>query len=194
MNREKILLGLLGALGLYALLYYTVLSESPEDILSADKPIEDNPLTKIMSVKKITPRTPDTLVDNRYEWDKDLFSGTVIIETSGLSEDIGYELTGIEFSESSSAIIDGEPVRIGSFFQGFQVIEITKNQVVLYGNRENLVLSLGKGSSTTSSDANYLFMEGFNEAFRVARIKGLNSFEYKGRVYHTRLKSEQENN
>ena len=85
----------------------------------------------------------------------------------------------IEFSESSSAIIDGEPVRIGSFFQGFQVIEITKNQVVLYGNRENLVLSLGKGSSTTSSDANYLFMEGFNEAFRVARIKGLNSFEYK---------------
>ena len=74
------------------------------------------------------------------------------------------------------------------------MIEITKNQVVLYGNRENLVLSLGKGSSTTSSDANYLFMEGFNEAFRVARIKGLNSFEYKGRVYHTRLKSEQENN
>ena len=191
MNREKILLGLLGALGLYALLYYTVLSDSPEDTPTVDKQIENNPLTKIIAVKKITPRTPDTLVENRHEWDKDLFSGTVIIETSELSEDIGYELTGIEFSESSSAIIDGEPVRIGSFFQGFQVIEITKNQVVLYGNREHLVLSLGNGSPTTNSNTNYLFMEGFNEAFRVARIKGLKSFEYKGRVYHTRLKSEQ---
>ena len=194
MNREKILLGLLGALGLYALLYYTVLSDSPEDTSTADKQIEDNPLTKIMAVKKITPRTPGTLVENRYEWDKDLFSRTVIMEASELPEDIGYELTGIEFSESSSAIIDGEPVRIGSFFQGFQVIEITKNQVVLYGNRDHLVLSLGNGSPTTNSDTNYLFMEGFNEAFRVARIKGLKSFEYKGRVYHTRLKSEQENN
>ena len=89
MNREKILLGLLGALGLYALLYYTVLSDSPEDTSTADKQIEDNPLTKIMAVKKITPRTPGTLVENRYEWDKDLFSRTVIMEASELPEDIG---------------------------------------------------------------------------------------------------------
>ena len=126
-------------------------------------------------------------MEQKYGWGSDLFSRTVTIEVSQLPETQRYELTGIEFSESSSAIIDGEPIRIGSFFNGYHVVDITRNQVISYGNRERLVLTLENGGGVGEEA-----QREFDEAFRNARLNGLETFEYRGRVYSTRLRSEEE--
>lgn len=186
MNREKVMLGVLALLAVYAVLHYTVLNAPPEEPPPPENPLL-NPLTKILAVRSAIPKIPEEPLEQKYGWESDLFSRTVTIEVSQLPETQQYELTGIEFSESSSAIINGEPVRIGSFFNGYQVVDITRDQVILYGNRERLVLSLENGTERGEEA-----QREFDEAFRQARRSGLETFEYRGRVYSTRLSSEEE--
>lgn len=182
------MLGILGVLGIYAVYYYTILNAPPEEEMALVEDTKENPIMKITKIRKMIPKTPKEWVEDQHEWGKDLFSTTIKGTAEEGSSD--FELTGIEFSESSSAIINGEPIRIGSFFSGYQVIDITKTKVTLYGNRENLVLTLGNDRGTGNANRDDLFQQGFEKAFRVARLEGVETFDYKGRTYHTRLKNE----
>ena len=68
-----------------------------------------------------------------------------------------------------------------------EVIDIARNQVVLYGNQQRLVLVLNEEPENVS-----LNQDEFDRAFRAARQNGLRTFEFQGRIYHTQLKSEME--
>lgn len=154
MNREKIMLGVLVVLGVYAVLHYTVLNAPPDKGPAAAGDPSQDPLMKIIAVRGAIPKIPKEEVLTDYTWGKDLFATTATIGIEA-EEDLTtarYRLTGIELSESSAAIINGEPVNIGSFIEGYEVIEITRNQVILYRNLETLVLTLGNGGSSVRED------------------------------------------
>jgi type II secretory pathway component PulC len=196
MNREKILLGVLGLLVVFAILYYTVWNVPPPNAshfaLVSDPsaaPPPPDPMKKIDSVRGAIPKIPTEAVEEKYEWDKDLFATTMTIEEAELPEQ-RFHLTGIFFTDTSTsslAIINGEPVRIGDTFEGYEIIEITRNRVILYGNRESLILTLENGGADDDGS-----LREFSEVFRAARINGLVTFEVRGRLYHTRLSRESE--
>ncbi len=177
------MLGVLGVLAVYAVLHYTVLNAPPGDAPQVTEDPTQNPITKVIAVRRAIPKIPTEAVEEKYEWGKDLFATTMTIEEAELPEQ-RFHLTGIAFS--NSAIINGEPVRIGDTFEGYEIIEITQNRVILYGNRESLILTLENGGADDGS------LREFSEVFRAARINGLETFEFRGRLYHTRLSRESE--
>jgi hypothetical protein len=183
MNREKIMLGVLGVLAVYAVLHYTVLNAPPGDAPQVTEDPTQNPITKVIAVRRAIPKIPTEAVEEKYEWGKDLFATTMTIEEAELPEQ-RFHLTGVAFS--NSAIINGEPVRIGDTFEGYEIIEITQNRVILYGNRESLILTLENGGADDGS------LREFSEVFRAARNNGLETFEFRGRLYNTRLNRESE--
>ncbi len=177
------MLGVLGVLAVYAVLHYTVLNAPPGDAPQVTEDPTQNPITKVIAVRRAIPKIPTEAVEEKYEWGKDLFATTMTIEEAELPEQ-RFHLTGIAFS--NSAIINGEPVRIGDTFEGYEIIEITQNRVILYGNRESLILTLENGGADDGS------LREFSEVFRAARNNGLETFEFRGRLYNTRLNRESE--
>ena len=186
MNREKVLLGLMGLLAVYALIYYTGFNPFSKEEVFQESVEEENAVLKVLAIRKIIPTTPSVSLASAFDWDKDLFSATLEVQTEDLPKQ-KYILTGIESSNSPSAIIDGEPVRIGYRVGEYEVIDISRNQVVLYGNQKRLVLVLNEEPESVS-----LNQDEFDRVFREARLNGLRTFEFKGRIYNTRLKSEME--
>ena len=186
MNREKVLLGLMGLLSVYALIYYTGFNPFSKEEVSQESAEEEIAVLKIVEIRKIIPKTPSVSLASAFAWDRDLFSTILEVQTEDLPKQ-KYILTGIESSSSPSAIIDGEPVRIGYRVGEYEVIDISRNQVVLYGNQQRLVLVLNEEPESLS-----LNQDEFDKAFREARLNGLRTFEFKGRIYNTRLKSEME--
>lgn len=187
MNREKALLGILGLLAVYALIYYTDFNPFAKEEVSQESVEEENPVLKIVELRKTIPKTPSVSLASTFDWDKDLFSNTLGFEAEDLQKQ-KHILTGIESSNSPSAIIDGDPVRIGYRVGEYEVIDITRNKVVLYGKQQTLVLVLNEEPESDS-----LYQDEFDKAFRAARLNGLRTFEFQGMIYHTRLKSEIEN-
>ena len=152
------MLGVLGLLVVFAILYYTVWNVPPGDVPQATVDPTQDPMMKIIAVRGAIPKIPTEAVEEKYEWGKDLFATTMTIEVAELPEkrepekrepEKQYNLTGIEFSKpsSASAIINGELVRIGDTLNDYKIIEITQNGVVLYGNGKRLPLTLGNGGS-----------------------------------------------
>ena len=186
MNREKVLLGLMGLLAVYALIYYTGFNPFSKEEVFQESVEEENAVLKVLAIRKIIPTTPSVSLASAFDWDKDLFSATLEIQAEDIQKQ-KYILTGIESSSSPSAIIDGEPVRIGYRVGEYEVIDIARNQVVLYGNQKRLVLVLNEEPESVS-----LNQDEFDRVFREARLNGLRTFEFKGRIYNTRLKSEME--
>lgn len=184
MNREKVLLGIAGLLAVYALIYYTDFNPFSKEEVSLESEEEENSILKVLEIRKTIPKIPSVSLASAFAWDRDLFSTILEVQAEDLQKQ-KHILTGIESSNSPSAIIDGDPVRIGYRVGEYEVIDISRNQVVLYGNQQRLVLVLNEEEEGVS-----LYQGGFNNAFGEARINGLGTFEFKGRIYHTRLKNE----
>lgn len=184
MNREKVLLGILGLLGVYALIYYTGFNPFSKQEVPPESEEKENTITKVLEIRKIIPKIPSVSFASDFGWDRDLFSATLEVQAEDLLKQ-KYKLTGIESSNSPSAIIDGDPVKIGYKVGDYEVISITKNRVVLYGNQQRLVLVLN-----TEAEGVSLYQGEFDKAFRSARENMLETFVFKGRLYNTRLKNE----
>ena len=186
MNREKVLLGLMGLLSVYALIYYTGFNPFSKEEVPQESVEEENAVLKVLEIRKTIPKIPSVSLASGFDWDRDLFSAILEVQAEDIQKQ-KYILTGIESSNSPSAIINGEPVRIGYKVGEYEVIDIARNQVVLYGNQQRLVLVLNEEPENVS-----LNQDEFDRAFRAARQNGLRTFEFQGRIYHTQLKSEME--
>ena len=184
MNREKVLLGVMGLLVAFALFYYTGFNPFSKTEGPQESAEEENTVMKIMAIRKTIPKIPSVSLASGPAWERDLFSTILEVQTEDVQEE-KYILTGIESSNSPSAIIDGEPVRIGYKVGEYEVIDISRNQVVLYGNQTRFVLFLNQ-----ELESEPLYKGEFDKVFKEARLNGLETFRFQGRIYHTRLKSE----
>ena len=184
MNREKVLLGIAGLLAVYALIYYTDFNPFSKEEVSLESEEEENSILKVLEIRKTIPKIPSVSLASAFAWDRDLFSTILQVQAEDLQKQ-KHILTGIESSNSPSAIIDGEPVRIGYKVGEYEVIDISRNQVVLYGNQTRFVLVLNQ-----ELESEPFYKGEFDKVFKEARLNGLESFRFQGRIYHTRLKSE----
>ena len=184
MNREKVLLGIVGLLAVFALINYTDFNPFSKQEVPPESGEDENTIMKVLEIRKLIPKVTSVSFSSDLGWDRDLFSATLKVQVEDLQKQ-KYILTGIESSNSPSAIIDGEPVRIGYKVGEYEVIDISRNQVVLYGNQTRFVLFLNQ-----ELESEPLYKGEFDKVFKEARLNGLETFRFQGRIYHTRLKSE----
>ena len=175
---------MLGFLGVFALIYYTGFNPVSKLEVSLESIEEENTIMKVLEIRKIIPKISSVSFASDFGWDRDLFSAILEVQVEDLQKQ-KYILTGIESSNSPSAIIDGEPVKIGYRVGDYEIVSITRNRVVLFGNQQRLVLVLN-----TEAEGVSLYQGEFDEAFRAARGNRLETFIFKGRVYNTRLRNE----
>ena len=94
MNREKVLLGIMGLLAVYALIYYTGFSPFSKEEVSQESVEEENAVLKVLALRKTIPKIPSISLASAFDWDKDLFSATLEVQAKDLQKQ-KYILTEI---------------------------------------------------------------------------------------------------
>jgi len=146
-NRQKILLIILGILLVYLLLDYTILQKARTIETQRKAQIAENPaakrIAKIQSINTIVPNLETgNKTNNKYNWDKDIFSKKEDKSVSPTASGF-FNLSGISATRfGNTAIINDEIYGEGDSVKGYDIKTIHRDRVILYKGGKTITLTL----------------------------------------------------
>ena len=150
LNRQGILLILLGIVLIYFILDYTVFNKKagiPETSIRNN--LNDNAdaksLTQINLINKMIPKSSNKEIPAYVSWGRDIFTEGTSMEQKTVAA-VFFSLTGISTSErGNTAIINGDIFTESMKINGYTVHTISDSRVVLKKKgKKNITLKIGE--------------------------------------------------